>query len=452
MADRSPPAGTPHRFGLRTLIALVIGNAIGAGVFTTSGFALADLGSRSLVLWAWAVGGLVALLGATSYGLLAQHLTESGGEYLYLSRSIHPLAGFIGGYVSLLAGFTGAIALAASTFEAYARAALPDSVFLASLPAGSLAIGSIVLGGAVQLVRSDLGGSFHDLVVALMLSGLLLFSAGALAGLVTGRWAVGAPPSERTSFDLAAFAGSLVWISLSYSGFNAAVYVAGEARDARRNVPRAMILGTTITMIFYLVLNAVFVFAPDATQITGRPEVAAIAAEAIGGSFLRHAVELLIAASLLTSVTAMTIAGPRVYAKMAEDGALPRWLRAREGAPPRSSIALQVVLALLVVSIAGLRDLLSYLGFTLSLCLALAVGSLFVRHLRRGERPTSWTYPWAPALFLLSTLGFAGLSASRQPAQLVALAMVVGVGTLAWFLSLSGAAATAPDLSEEGDG
>ena len=441
MAGRTQTTAAPHRFGLRTLIALVIGNAIGAGVFTTSGFALGDLGSRSLVIWAWAVGGAVALLGATSYGLLAQRLTESGGEYLYLSRSIHPLAGFIGGYVSLLAGFTGAIALAASTLEAYARAALPDLALLATLPDGSLAIGSIVLGGAVQLVRVHVGGSFHDLVVALMLAGLLVFCGLALAGLATGRWTTGAGPATPATFDLATFAGSLVWISLSYSGFNAAVYVAGEARDAARTVPRAMILGTLITTVFYVVLNAIFVFAPDAEAITGQPEVAAIAAEAIGGTSLRHAVELLIAASLLTSVTAMTIAGPRVYAKMAEDGALPRWFRTSVGDPPRSSIALQVVLALLVVSIAGLRDLLSYLGFTLSLCLALAVCSLFVRHRRLGERPASWTYPWAPALFLIATLAFAALSASRQPAQLVALAVVVAAGSLAWMVSRNGGAA-----------
>jgi amino acid transporter len=79
-------------FGLWTLVALVVGNAIGAGIYTTSGFALANLGSREWVLLAWAVGGLIALTGAISYGMLAERLTESGGEFLYLTRSIHPFA------------------------------------------------------------------------------------------------------------------------------------------------------------------------------------------------------------------------------------------------------------------------------------------------------------------------------------------------------------------------
>jgi len=114
-----------HNFSVWTLVALVVGNAVGAGIYTTSGFSLADLGSREWVLLAWLVAGLVALAGAISYGLLVRGITESGGEYLYLSRSIHPMVGFIAGWVSLLAGFPGAIAFAALAFEAYARAAVP---------------------------------------------------------------------------------------------------------------------------------------------------------------------------------------------------------------------------------------------------------------------------------------------------------------------------------------
>jgi len=107
-----------------SLTSLVIANMIGAGVFTTSGFALGDLGTPGRVLLAWLVGGGVALCGALSYGALARRLTDSGGEYLFLSRAIHPLVGFLAGWVSLLAGFTGAIAFAATAFAAYA---LPDA-------------------------------------------------------------------------------------------------------------------------------------------------------------------------------------------------------------------------------------------------------------------------------------------------------------------------------------
>ncbi|MGE0385183.1 MAG: APC family permease [Gammaproteobacteria bacterium] len=428
MTPGAAAGGGRERFGLPTLVTLVVGNAIGAGVYTTSGFALADLGSREWVLAAWAVGGGVALLGAVSYGMLARGLSESGGEYLYLARSIHPLAGFIGGYVSLLAGFTGAIALAAVALETYVRAA----VALPRWPAGSVAIGAILFGGAIHVARVHVGARVHDLVVGAMLLGLAGFVAWAAVAFAGGGWQPPAANDWHGTPDVAAFAGSLVWISLSYSGFNAAVYVSGEAVDAPRNVPRAMLVGTSITLAIYLAVNAIFLYAPRAEAIAGQPEVAAIAAEAIGGTGLRRGMELLIAVSLLSSVTAMVLAGPRVYAKMAQDGALPAMFRMLGAEPPRAAIALQVVLAALTAGLADLRDLLSYLGLTLSLCLALAVSSLFVRHARFGERPHGRAYPWVPALFVACTLLFAVLSAARQPEQIVGLAATVAVGTAAW--------------------
>ena len=114
--------------GLFSLICLIIANMIGAGVFTTSGFALGDLGSANRVMAAWVVGGVIALCGALSYGGLVHRMTESGGEYLFLSRTIHPVAGFIAGWVSLLAGFTGALAFAALAFETYAFPARPSRI------------------------------------------------------------------------------------------------------------------------------------------------------------------------------------------------------------------------------------------------------------------------------------------------------------------------------------
>lgn len=121
------PASTPppqqsqphHQYGLITLSALVVTGMIGSGVFTTSGFALDSLGSPQAVLSAWAVAGLIATCGAVAFGALVVRMPESGGEYLYLSRAVHPLAGFLAGIVSLTAGFSGSVALAALACERY---------------------------------------------------------------------------------------------------------------------------------------------------------------------------------------------------------------------------------------------------------------------------------------------------------------------------------------------
>lgn len=412
-------------FGLGTLIALVMGNAIGAGAYTTSGYALADLGSREWVLLAWAVGGVIALAGAASYGLLARRLTESGGEYLYLARALHPVAGSVAGWVSLLAGFTGAIAFAATALEVYVRAAWPGG---AAWPPSLMAIAVIAASGLAHGAGSA-GAAVHRIATVAMFVGIAAFLAWAGYGWTLTGWPHdGAPPAR--AFDLPAFAGSLVWISLSYSGFNAAVYVAGEARDPARDVPRAMVWGTLIIAAVYVALNAAFLYAPAPDAIAGRPEVAAIAAQAIGGRAGRDMIELVIVVSLLTSVTAMVMTGPRVYAKMAADGVLPRVFAARaDGGPPRAAIMLQVALACAVVLVSDVRGLLGWLGLTLSLSAALAVATLF-----RGARPRSAWFPIAPTLFLAATLGFGALSAWRDPAQFAAAAATLGAGAVVYAL------------------
>ncbi len=147
-------------FGFWTLTFLVVANMIGAGVFTTSGFTLASLGDPWIVLLAWFVGGLVALCGAFSYGILIQRMPASGGEYVFLSRAVHPFAGFMAGWISLLAGFSGAIAFAAVALESY----LPGD-FPAKLPA----VGVVVLGAALHGGRRWLGVGVQNTAVILKL-------------------------------------------------------------------------------------------------------------------------------------------------------------------------------------------------------------------------------------------------------------------------------------------
>ncbi|MEM7359729.1 MAG: amino acid permease [Pseudomonadota bacterium] len=420
-------------FGLWTLVALVVGNAIGAGIYTTSGFSLASLGSAEWVLLAWFVAGLIALCGALSYGMLAQNLQESGGEYLYLSRSIHPLAGIIAGWISLLAGFPGAIAFAATALETYARSAYAD---LAALPIDSIAVTVTIAGGAIHIFRTEAGARTHEVIVGLMLLALVLVILWSMHAYATNPELPYHSSSNLQAFNIFAFANSLVWISLSYSGFNAAAYVAGEVANTRRDVPRGMVIGTLLTMLLCISLNAIMLYSDDPANLSAQPEIAALAAQALAGEPGRRLVEMIIAVSLLTSITAMAMAGPRVYAKMAEDGALPAFFRARAGQPPRTSIMLQVGISLLLILAADLRELLSYLGLTLSLCLALAVSSLFVRHWRLGERPTSLWYPLAPLVFVSCTVLFAVLSALNEARQFYAFIPTVAAGVIAYLLSL----------------
>jgi amino acid transporter len=435
----STSAGNVRTFGLFSLVCLIIANMIGAGVFTTSGFALGDLGSANRVMAAWVVGGLIALCGAISYAGLVQRMTESGGEYLFLSRTIHPVAGFIAGWVSLLAGFTGALAFAALAFETYAFPMRPDW-----LPPGSAAAVVVALAAVLHGFRVQTGAAFQNVIVVLkvvLIVGFLVFAAyiAATAG------AAPAPP-PATPFSIAAFAGSLVWISLSYSGFNAAVYVAGEAKDAQRNAPRALWMGTAIVTVLYVALNAAFVYLPPFEAVVGKEDVAAQAAQAIGGSTAATAIRVITVLALLSSVFSLVMAGPRVYAKMADDGVFPRWFRFGGEGAPTAAIVLQAALAIALILLSDLRGLLSYLGFTLSISAALSVASLFVIARREGRRPSAvWGYPLTPIFYVAATLVLAILAGRREPMQLLAAVITIVSGLVVYYaFGLHKAAAARP--------
>ena len=414
--------------GLFSLVCLIIANMVGAGVFTTSGFALGDLGSANRVVAAWIVGGLIALSGAVSYGGLVRRMTESGGEYLFLSRVIHPVAGFIAGWVSLLAGFTGAIAFAALTFETYAFPTRPDW-----LPSGVAASGLVLLAALLHGVRVRTGAVAQNAAVVLkvvMLVGFLIF-AGYVA-MTEGAAPVTVVPG---AFSLTAFAGSLVWISLSYSGFNAAVYVAGEAKDAQQNAPRALWIGTLVVTALYVALNAAFVYLPSFDLVVGKQDVAAAAAQAIGGDTAAMAIRVIIVIALATSVFSLIMAGPRVYARMAEDGVLPRIFRFTGTEAPTAAILGQAALGILLISLSDLRGLLGYLGFTLSISAALSVASLFILAKREGRQAIAVPgYPFTPLFYVIVTLVLAGIAGARDPMQLLAAVVTIVSGSVVYFL------------------
>jgi APA family basic amino acid/polyamine antiporter len=414
--------------GFFSLVCLIIANMVGAGVFTTSGFALSDLGSPNRVVAAWIVGGLIAFCGALSYGGLVRRMTESGGEYLFLSRVIHPVAGFIGGWVSLLAGFTGALAFAAMTFETYAFPTRPDW-----LPGGVAASVMVIAAAFLHGIRVPTGAVSQNVAVVLK----LVLCAGflAFAGYVAMTVGPAPAPAGVGPFSLAAFAGSLVWISLSYSGFNAAVYVAGEARDAQRTAPRALWVGTLIVTVLYVALNAAFVYLPPFEAVAGRQDVAAAAGLAIGGEAAAFFIRLITVLALVTSVFSLVMAGPRVYARMAEDGVFPRFFRFSGDGPPTAAIFGQALFGILVIAMSDLRGLLGYLGFTLSMSAALSVASLFIVAKREGRQAIQvWGYPWTPLLYVGITLLLAGIAGWRDPLQLAAAVATIVSGSVVYYL------------------
>jgi len=415
--------------GVRSAAALVAANMIGAGVFTTSGYALADLGSPVLVLIAWAVGGGVALCGALSYAGLAARIPGNGGEYLFLSRAVHPLVGFLAGWISLLAGFTAPIAVAAHGLEAYAQGS-----FGLDLPNGFLGAGAIILAGITHGIARAPGLRVQDAAVAVKLIAIIAF-------IVVGAVVLGttdadhSPALPSTPLSISAFGVTLVWISFAYSGWNAAVYVAGELEDPARTLPRALVVATLGVSAIYIALNAVFLFSAPFDALAGKAEIGAIAAEALGGQWARGALSGVVVLGLLTSISAMVMIGPRVYAQMAEDDLFPRTFGA-DGEAPHRAIALQVGLALVAFFVSDLRELLLYVGFLLGISAAATVACLFLPAGRVDGHMTSVPgAPWVPILFIVATLGSAGFMVVREPAQAALGLATLGLGAVVYWVN-----------------
>jgi APA family basic amino acid/polyamine antiporter len=242
-------------------------------------------------------------------------------------------------------------------------------------------------------------------------------------------------PVAGGSFALGPFVVSLMWISLSYSGWNAAVYIGGEARDAERTLPRSLLFGTLVVTALYLGLNWIFVHAAPVERLAGQQDIAAVAAGALGGPRLESVVRGVLVVALFTSVSSMVMIGPRVYARMAEDGLFPR-LFAFDGEVPSAAIWLQVTLSVAVLWASGLRAQLSNLGWILSLFTAITVIGLIRLRLREGpERVRVPGWPIVPGLFVGAVLVLTGIMATVATAELLPAGVVLATGAVAyaWF-------------------
>ncbi len=422
---------TKPKVGLYSIVNLTIANMIGASLFTTSAFTLRDLGNKPLVMLAWFLGGVIALMGAISYGQLARRITESGGEYLYLSRMVHPVAGFMAGWVSLFAGFSGATAYAAVTFSVYALGDgdAPDW-------ASPLLSMVVVLGFAIlhALVRTT-GLITQNIIVALKIIGLAIFVLFAIwhfPGVASseGRWSFG-DKAQPVPFSIGVFASTLVWISLAYTGYNASIYMSEEVNNARVNVPRAMIIGTLLVTGIYLLMNFIFLYATPANVILdSKNDIAALAARSLSPGLLEYLVRMVVCLAMLSSVSSLLLVGPRVYAKMANEGVFPKVFSfdPSRSAAPSFSIFLQAILTCLLIQFATLKGLLDYLGLTLSVCSALTVAALlFSKPLSTGEGEQRWRTLVAGA-FVIVTLGLAVLGAAQDIWKWVGLLATIVIG------------------------
>lgn len=454
MYHAAVPSPSPApKLRLASGVGLVAANMIGAGVFLSAGFMAQDMGPGPILL-AWVAGALLALCGAAAYGAVARLVPRSGGEYRYLSELLHPAAGYLAGWASLLVGFSAPIAVDALAAGAFAGTVLPG------LPQRGAAAAMVALLTAFHAAGWRASFRFQN---ALILVKVALLTVFVLAGLGLGAHAwpadwTRAAGAADPGFPVGPFAGSLFFIAFAYSGWNAAVYASEEFEDPGRTVPRAMLVGTALVALLYLAVNWIFVanLTPADAQVVFRYGEFTRAGGSGGGGdvTLGHAVMARLvgpaAAGLwsgaivlvfLSAMSAMIFLGPRVYAAMARDGYLPAFLAGHGEHPPRAAILLQGALAILIVLTQRLQTALAVVGGVLMLFAALTAAGLVVARLR-GRTPTPSPLAVGAGAAYLGVSGWLFWKALVDPfgagtvtERALGMAAVVVVGLAAWALS-----------------
>jgi basic amino acid/polyamine antiporter, APA family len=393
----------PRRsIGFVTACSIVIANIIGTGIFTSLGFQLIDIQSGFALLMLWVVGGIAALCGALCYGELAAVLPRSGGEYHFLSQIYHPAVGFMAGFVSATVGFAAPVALAAMAFGEYF-----NGVFGVGSPfVFSFLVVWIV--AAFHLGNLQVGSAFQNVFTLVK---LLLIAALIGAGFfVPSKQPISFLPTtvDKASIVSGGFAVALVYVMYSYSGWNAAAYITSEIKRPEKNVPRSLLAGTSIVIVIYVLLNAVFLATTPADELKGQLQVALIAGKHIFGENGGRFAGAVICLGLVAAISSMTWIGPRVTMSIGEDHWLLRPLgRKNKHGIPTNAILLQSLIVNLLLLTQSFADVVRYTQFSLLLCSLLAVLGVIVLRFTRPElaRPYRvWLYPIPPVLFSLITI------------------------------------------------
>jgi APA family basic amino acid/polyamine antiporter len=427
--------GLVRRLGLAAATALVVGQVIGAGIFLTPARMAKSLGSPFWLLVVWLIMGANALGGALCFGALAGRYPEAGGIYVYLREVYGRRVAFLYGWLSLLVTDPGLTAMLAVGLASYCGrlAPLPPWGFKA------VAIAAILLLAMVNILGVGLGARVLGGLAALKL-GLLGFFVAWGFSLGRGDWSNLIPFwSQRPgSAPLAeGLAVALIGAFIAYAGWWDTSKLAGELRDPRRTLPRALVLGLSVVGVVYVAVSAAFLYLVPSAEIASDEAFAAQAGAALFGRSGEVAFASLVVICVAGTLAAVLMASPRVYYAMARDGLFFRRFAAvdpRRGTPARA-IGIQAMLATLVVLSGNFQEILSYFMVPTLVFLVPAVAAVFVLRRRSpAESPLVVPgYPVSPLLFLVPVLLVIMLRIVSDP-----LHSLVGLGVVAVGIPVSG--------------
>lgn len=393
---------------------IVMGGIIGSGIFINPYVVAQQLPSTTLILAAWAFGGLIALAGAFIYAELSSQTSVSGGQYVYLRDAFHPALAFVYGWALLLVTQTGGMAAVAVTFAKYfcALGNLEANDAIAAFLA-SVALAILTLINCLGVRAGSTTQNIFMILKLLAIAALVAFGltvSGAPNNAIVGSTT---PPSGIWN-SLTAFGAALIPVQFAYGGWQTSCFVAGEVRDPRRNLPRGLLYGVLGVIAVYLSVNFICVHAlgPNGLAQTHTP-ASAVMQLAFGETGSRI-IAIGIAVSTIGFLSQSMLTAPRVYFAMAEDGlffsSLAKLNRARV---PVFAIALQGALATVITLSGRYEQILNYVISVDVLFFALTAATVFVFRARhRIENQSSFRIPGHPitTLFFIAACAAVALS------------------------------------------
>lgn len=419
-----------RQLDVRHAVAVCVGMVIGAGIFKTSPMVAQALNSPAQLYAAWALGGLLSLVGALCFAELAAAFPDAGGDYHFLRRAYGQRLGFLFAWSRFAVIHTGSMALLAFVFGDYLAQVVDLSPWLGPQASAWLAAGLILLLTGLNLAGVHVGLNTQLSLMAVVLGGLLLLGLGGASAPAPAVLASGTPAAP------ADWGTALIFVFLAYGGWSDAATLSAEMRDERRGITRALLIGLGLVTGLYLLANWAYLQGLGLAGLAASP---APAAELMRAAFGRGGEILMVAIVTLTALSVMNailIAGPRTTYAAARDLQaqlqLGRW-NARRGTPTAAVLATSAVALALVgfgaATRGGFATMVDYLSPVYWAFLSLSGAALMV--LRRREpaalRPFKVPlYPLLPLLFVAGCLYL--LWASLVYVKAGAL---VGVGVLA---------------------
>ena len=434
-----------RKLGLFPATNIVVANMIGAGIFTTSGLLMAELHNPLLMVILWAVGGIIALCGALSYGELGAAMPGAGGEYLFLSRLYSPIYGFLSGWVSFIVGFSAPIAASALGFSEYFTRAVPGLVnwlqangFMGQeITKKTLAVAVILIFTFIHYRGIKYGTRIQNALTILKILLIVVLLAGGFAsgkGDFSNFHKGGSPGSGLAGWKTIGL--SLMWIMFAYSGWNASTYLGAEIKNPKRNLPGSLIYGTFIVMALYVGINILYVYGIDPESMEGVISIGGLAMGNLFGKSAEVLFSILISFALFSSLSAFIIIGPRVYYSMAKDGLFFKMAGRihKRFQVPSNSILLQALIAVILVLSGTFEQVLTYMGFALGIFPVLAVIGIWKLRKTQPDALRIKGFPIPQIIYITAGIMILVLSFMESPLESSIAILTVVVGVPAYFL------------------